>query len=394
MKLSPRVAAVHPSATISITMRAKELRKEGINVISLAAGQPDFDTPEHIKQAAIDALHEGKTKYTPSNGTPELRQAISTKFARDNKLNYPPDQIVVSCGAKHSLYVICRILLDPGDEVIIPSPYWVSYPEFVTLGGGTSVFVETKEENGFRMTPEQLEDAITPRTCAVILNTPSNPTGMGYDRHALEGLANVLRQYLHVTVISDEIYEYLTYDNFNHESIAAVAPDLYHRIFTVSGFSKTYSMTGWRMGYTGCPDKDPADAMKRVQDHSTTGVTSFAQDGAIAALTGGMECVETMLKAFTERRAYVIEELNKIPGVSCCTPDGAFYAFPNVSAWNIPTMQLAMRLLEEAHIAVVPGKAFGREGYLRLSYAASLENLKEALHRLRAWAEQNVHLSS
>jgi aspartate aminotransferase len=394
MKLSPRIAAVHPSATISITMRAKELKKNGIDVISLAAGQPDFDTPEHITQATIQALHDGKTKYTPSNGTPELRNAVSEKFARDNSLNYPPDHIVVSCGAKHSLYVICRILLNPDDEVIIPAPYWVSYPEFVTLGGGRSIIVKTHEKNGFRLSPEQLEAAITHRTTAVILNTPSNPTGMGYDKNALDALANVLRKYPHVSIISDEIYEYLTYDSFTHKSFAAVAPDLYHRTFTVSGFSKTFSMTGWRLGYTGCPDNDSADAMKRVQDHSTTGVTSFAQDGAVAALTGSMDCVETMRKAFAERRRFIIRELNTIPGVSCCNPDGAFYAFPNVSAWGFPSMQLALRLLEEAHIALVPGIAFGTEGFLRISYAASPDDLKEALCRLRTWVKQNVDCDS
>ncbi len=390
MKVNSRVAKVKPSATMSITMRANELKAEGVSVISLAAGQPDFDTPEHITNAAIKALREGKTKYTPSNGIPELRKAISEKFKNDNNLNYPPDQIVVSCGAKHSLYNVFNVLLEPGDEVIIPTPYWVSYPEFVNLADGAPMFGETTQETGFRITAEQLAAAITPRTAALIINSPSNPSGMGYDRAQLETLASALRQHPQVAVVSDEIYEHLTYDGFEHLSFAAVAPDMYSRTFTVNGFSKTYSMTGWRLGYTGCPDAGTAGAMKRVQDHSTTGTNSFAQYGGIAALTSSQDCVKEMLKAFDERREFIVKALNEIPGVSCLDPQGAFYVFPDVSSWGISSSDLAARLLEEAHIAVIPGAAFGADGHIRISFAASLDDLKEAVRRLREWAGKNV----
>jgi aspartate aminotransferase len=390
MKLSNRVVNVKPSATISITVRANELKAQGIDVISLAAGQPDFGTPEHISAAAHNALSDGQTRYAPSNGIPPLREAICRKFERDNGLSYDASQIVVSCGAKHSLYNIFQILVEPGDEVIIPSPYWVSYPEMCILAEGTPVIVETNDTNMFRITPDQLRTAITPRTRAFVINSPSNPTGMGYDRQALVELADVLRDYPDIAIISDEIYEQLTYGDFEHVSFAAAAPDLYERTFTVNGFSKTYSMTGWRLGYTGCPDKECADAIKRIQDQSTTGTTTFAQYGGLAALEESQECVQNMLAAFDERRQYIVEALNEIPGVSCLDPQGAFYVFPNISAWNIPTFDLAMKLLDEANIAIVPGAAFGAEGYIRISFATSLDDLKESVIRLREWAASNV----
>ena len=390
MKLSKRISNVKPSATISITVRANELKKQGIHVISLAAGQPDFGTPDHIVSAAHAALDEGQTRYTPSNGIPALRTAIAEKFKRDNDLVYDSAQIVVSCGAKHSLYNIFQILLDPGDEVIIPSPYWVSYPEMVILAEGKAVILETAEKNNFKITPDQLEKALTSRTKAVVLNTPSNPTGMAYNASELEQLGAVVKARADVAVISDEIYEDLTYGDYKHVSFASAVPELYSRTFTVNGFSKTYSMTGWRLGYAGCPDRETADAIKRLQDQSTTGTTTFAQFGGIAALQQSQECVAKMKKAFDERRKFIVGALQAIPGVSCLDPQGAFYVFPNISAWGISSQELAVRLLDEIHIAVVPGSAFGAEGYIRISFATSMEELEEAVTRLKTWVAENV----
>jgi len=388
MKLASRITNVKPSATISITIRANELKAEGKNVISLAAGQPDFDTPQHIKDACAKALQAGKTKYSPPDGTVALRKAISAKFKRDNNLDYPVDQIVVSCGAKHSLYNIFQIIVESGDEVIIPQPYWVSYPEFVRLAGGAPVFVETTQEHNFLISPEQLEKAITPKTKALVLNSPSNPTGMAYSKEALEALAEVLRKHPEVVIVSDEIYEDLTYGGFKHTSFATVAPDLFDRTFTVNGHSKTYSMTGWRLGYSGCPDKESAKAIKKLQAQSTTGTVTFTQDGGVAALNESQDCVNEMLKAFEERREYIVNALNEIPGVKCLNPQGAFYVFPDISAWGIPSMDLAKRLLEEAMIAVIPGGAFGADSNIRISFATSLEDLKEAVKRIKEWREK------
>ena len=385
MKLTSRITNVKPSATISITVRANELKAEGKDVISLAAGQPDFDTPQHIKDACAKALQDGQTKYTPPDGTVELRKAISAKFKRDNNLDYPIDQIAVSCGAKHSLYNIFQIIVEAGDEVIIPQPYWVSYPEFVALADGTSVFVETTQENNFLISPDQLENAITPKTKALVLNSPSNPTGMAYSKEALNAIADVLRKHPNIIIVSDEIYEDLTYGGFKHTSFATVAPDLFDRTFTVNGHSKTYSMTGWRLGYTGCPNKETAKAIKKLQAQSTTGTTSFTQAGGAAALNESQDCVKEMLKAFDERREYIVKALNEIEGVKCLNPQGAFYVFPDISAWGIPSLELAKRLLEEAMLAVIPGSAFGADGNIRISFAISLDDLKEAVKRLKEW---------
>ncbi len=385
MKLTSRITNVKPSATISITVRANELKAEGKDVISLAAGQPDFDTPQHIKDACIKALQDGQTKYTPPDGTVELRKAISAKFKKDNNLDYPIDQIAVSCGAKHSLYNIFQIIVEADDEVIIPQPYWVSYPEFVALADGTSVFVETTQENNFLISPEQLEKAITPKTKVLVLNSPSNPTGMAYSKEALNAIADVLRKHPNIIIVSDEIYEDLTYGGFKHTSFATVAPDLFDRTFTVNGHSKTYSMTGWRLGYAGCPNKETAKAIKKLQAQSTTGTTSFTQAGGAAALNESQDCVKEMLKAFEERREYIVNALNEIEGVKCLNPQGAFYVFPDISAWGIPSLELAKRLLEEAMLAVIPGAAFGADGNIRISFAISLDDLKEAVKRLKEW---------
>ena len=388
MNLNAKIKAVKPSATLAVTARANELKAKGVKVIPLAAGEPDFDTPEHIKQAALKALAEGKTKYTPSAGINELREAVAVKLKQDNGLSYSAKQIVINSGAKHSLYNVFQMLLEPGDEVIVPSPYWVSYPEFVTLAGGTTVFLATTATSGFRITPQELEQAITPKTRAFVLNSPSNPTGMGYDKAALEALAAVLRSHPNIVVVADEIYEKLTYGGFVHHSIAALAPDLYDRTFTVNGFSKTYSMTGWRLGYTACPDEQSAKAMASLQDQSTSGTTSFAQYGALAALTGSQDCVTKMRAAFDERRAFVVAALNKVPGVTCLDPQGAFYVFPDISAWKIPSLELSLTLLDDANIALVPGSAFGAEGYVRMSFATSLDNLREAIVRLTDWRKK------
>ncbi len=384
------LSAIKPSATIGITMRAKELNAKGVNVISLAAGEPDFDTPEHVKEATIAALRDGKTKYTPSAGIPPLREAIAAKLTSENNLQYTAPQIVVGCGAKHSLYNVFQIMLEPGDEVIIPSPYWVSYPEFVSLAGGTPVIVPTDQAHDFRITPGQLAAAITPRTRAFVLNSPSNPTGMGYDRAAQEALAQVLRAHPQVAIVSDEIYELLTYRGFTHVSFAAAAPDLHQRTFTVNGFSKTFSMTGWRLGYVACPDRASADAIQCLQDQSTTGTTSFAQYGALAALKGGTECVLRMRQAFDERRAWLVAALNAIPGVRCLDPQGAFYVFPDISAWGVPSTELCLRLLDEAHVAPVPGAAFGADAHIRISFATGMDQLREAVTRISGWAAANA----
>lgn len=390
MKLSRRVASVKPSATISITMRAKELKAQGMNVISLAAGEPDFDTPEHIKAAAIKALERGETKYTPSNGLPVLREAIAEKLKAENGLDYSADRIVVGCGAKHSLYNLFQAILDPGDEVIVPAPYWVSYPEFAHLAEGVAQVVPTRQEDGFRIQPAQLEQAINERTRAFVINSPANPTGMGYNRAALEALAEVLRAHSDVAIVSDEIYEHLTYDGFEHCSFAAVAPDLAERVFTVNGFSKTYSMTGWRLGYVACPDRASANAIKCIQDQSTTGTTSFAQYGALAALAGGLACVQEMRAAFDQRRRFLVAALNALPGVDCLMPEGAFYVFPSVAAWGVPSLELTLRLLDEAYLAPVPGAAFGSEGHIRISFAIGLVQLEEAVTRLQAWHAEHI----
>lgn len=392
MKLTNKlIDTVKPSATLSITTRAKELVAQGVNVVSLGAGEPDFDTPDHIKDACIKALKAGRTKYAPTVGTPDLRKAIAAKLLRDNGLTYAVEQIIVSCGGKDALYNLFNCLLEPGDEVLIPSPYWVSYPEFVTLARGTSVFMPTTDETGFRITPAQLEKAITPRTRVLVLNTPSNPTGMGYDEAAQKELAVVLRTHPRVVVVSDEIYEHLTYGGFKHVSFAKLAPDLYERTFTVNAFSKTYSMTGWRLGYTACPNKEFASAMGRLQDHSTSGPVSFTQDGAVAALNASQDCVEMMRTAFEERAKYFVDALNRIPGVHCLFPQGAFYVFPNFAAWKIPSFELAKRLLDEAHVAAIPGGAFGADDHLRMSFATSMDNLKQAAGRIGDWAERNVN---
>jgi aspartate aminotransferase len=395
MRLSRRTEQLKPSATLAITAQAKQMKAQGIDVIGFGAGEPDFDTPAHIVEAAVGALHRGDTRYTPVGGTAELKQAICRAVERDYGQQYGPKEITVSCGAKHTLFNLFLALLDEGDEVIVPAPYWVSYPEQVSVAGGTSVVVPTREEHGFRLPAERLEDAITPRTKAIVLNSPCNPTGAMYGRDELRGLAEVLEGH-DILVVSDDIYHKLVYDGLRFTSLLDVAPGLRDRLVIVNGVSKTYAMTGWRIGYAAGP-ASLIGAMENLQSQSTSNPTSFAQKGAVAAYEGPQECVDEMVRAFQERRDVLVEGLNRIPGVSCAVPQGAFYAFPNVSgvygrSWAKGVIRgsfdLAGYLLDEARTAVVPGEPFGSDDHIRLSYASSLESIRDGLERMATALER------
>jgi aspartate aminotransferase len=390
MKISHRALNTAPSPTLGITARARQMRAQGIDVISFGAGEPDFDTPEPIKQAAITALEGGDTKYTASSGTEALKQAICEKLLRDNGLSYQPNEIIVSVGAKHTLYNIMQTVLDPGDEVIIPQPYWVSYPEQVKLAGGVPVFAEARESEGFRITAAAIRAVVTPRSRMLIVNSPSNPTGAAIEASELQNIADVAVE-RHLILVSDEIYEKLIYDGRRHTSIASLGEEVKARTLTVNGFSKAYSMTGWRLGYAA-GDKAVVAAMGRIQDQSTSNPTSFAQAGAVAALKGPQETVARMARAFEERRNVIVDRLNRIPGISCVNPDGAFYVLPNISGLcssSVPDSDaLAEHLLAEARIAVVPGSGFGAPEHIRLSYATSMELIQEGMNRLEAAARK------
>jgi aspartate aminotransferase len=388
MKISERARNTAPSPTLGITARARQMRAQGIDIISFGAGEPDFDTPEPIKQAAIAALAAGDTKYTPSSGTEALRAAICEKLRRDNDLSYQPNEVIASVGAKHTLYNIMQAILDPGDEVIIPAPYWVSYPEQVKLAGGVPVFVPAPESDSFRVTAAAIRTALTPRTRMLVVNSPSNPTGAAIPEAELRRIA-ALAVERDLIVVSDEIYEKLIYGDTRHTSIAAFGAEIKARTLTVNGFSKAYAMTGWRLGYVA-GDKSVVAAMGRIQDQSTSNPTSFVQAGGVAALTGPQDAVEQMRRAFQERRDLIVERLNAIAGVRCVKPDGAFYVFPNVAALFTAQVAnsdaLAEHLLAEARIAVVPGSGFGAPEYIRLSYATSMEQIEAGLNRLAAAA--------
>lgn len=379
MQLSSRATTLTPSLTLSIDSKAKAMKAEGIDVCSFGAGEPDFDTPEHIKAAAQAAIETGFTKYTPSSGIPELRQAISEKFLADNKLDYKPSQIIVSNGAKHSCYNAILATVEPGDEVIIPAPYWLSYPEMVRLAGGEPVFVQTKEENNWKMTAEEFEDAMTPRTKLVIINSPGNPTGSVYTREELEKIAEVAVAE-EILILSDEIYEKLTYDGAEHVSIASLSKEVYDLTITVNGFSKAYSMTGWRLGYLGAPEAI-AKAIDSIQSHSTSNPCSFAQKGALAALKGDQQPVADMREEFDMRRQYMFDRLSKIPNITAVKPLGAFYILVNISRLSLTSQNFADRLLSKASVAVVPGIAFGDDRTLRFSYATSMDVIKKGLDR-------------
>lgn len=389
MELAERALNISPSPTLAIDAKAKEMRAGGLNVVSFGAGEPDFDTPDHIKKAAIDAIRAGKTKYTPVAGNCDLKKAICNKFKMDQGLDYTPDQIVVSAGAKHSLYNTMQVLLQPGDEVILPSPYWVSYLEQIKLAGATVRIVETSEDNGFKLTPEALESAINGSTKLLILNSPGNPTGAVYTEPELKALGDVILKY-NFMVISDEIYEKMIYDGLEHVSIASLLPELQERTIVINGMSKAYAMTGWRIGYAAAP-LALAAAMADLQGHSTSNPTSIAQEASLAALNGDQGPVAAMVKEFVRRRNYMLDRLRAIPGITCNRPGGAFYLFPNVRSYfgksyngkviNSAT-DLASLLLDEAQVAVVPGIAFGNDDYFRLSYACSMKNIMTGMDRV------------
>ena len=380
MDLSSHAAQLTPSLTLAIDSKAKAMRAEGIDVCGFGAGEPDFDTPEHIKEAAIKALQEGFTKYTPSAGLPELRTAISEKYAKDNNLDYKPSQVIVSNGAKQSCYNAILACCEPGDEVIIPAPYWLSYPDMVKLVGAEPVFVQTKASNAYKMTAEEFENAMTPRTKMVIINSPGNPTGSVYTREELEALVEVALTE-DIFILSDEIYEKLIYDDASHVSVASLSKEAYDLTITVNGFSKAYAMTGWRLGYLGAPE-EIAKVIDSLQSHSTSGPNSFAQKGAVAALKGSQQCVTDMRDEFNVRREYMYERLAAIPNVSTVKPLGAFYMLADISKFGLSSTNFADRLLSKAEVAVVPGIAFGDDKTVRLSYATDLETIKTGLDRI------------
>ncbi|MDX1654549.1 MAG: pyridoxal phosphate-dependent aminotransferase [Candidatus Competibacteraceae bacterium] len=388
IQLSDRVQRVKPSPTLAVTARAAELRAQGRDVIGLGAGEPDFDTPEFIKEAAIQAIHAGKTKYTPVDGTPGLKQAVIGKFKRDNDLDYTPEQILVSVGGKQSFFNMSLALFNPGDEAIIPAPYWVSYPDMTLLGDGKPVIVEAGIEQRYKITPAQLEAAITPRTRLFVINSPSNPSGVAYSREELTALGEVLRRHPDIVIATDDMYEHILWTGQPFVNIVNACPDLYQRTVVLNGVSKAYSMTGWRIGYAGGP-AELIKAMKKVQSQSTSNPTSISQFAAQAALEGDQSCIEPMLKAFKERHDYVVAALNEIEGVDAVPSDGTFYTFPSFQK-VIDRLEgidddvaLAEYLLNEANVALVPGSAFGLEGCLRLSFATSMDNLTKALERIR-----------
>ncbi len=392
MKLAARVGRIKPSPTLAITGKAKAMKAQGIDVVGFGAGEPDFDTPAHIKEAAKQALDAGYTKYTPVPGSPELKDAIIAKLSRDNGLEYKRENIIVSLGAKHSIYNVAQAFLNRGDEVIIPAPYWVSYPDIALLADAKPVIVQTTQKNGFRMTAAQLDRAITPKTKLVVLNSPSNPTGSAYSKDDLAKLAKVIVK-RNVTVLSDEIYEKLVYDGFEFASIASLGEEIRKRTILVNGLSKAFSMTGWRIGYVAA-DKDLVAAMNNIQSQSTSNPVSFCDKASVVALNSPQDFMKEWVAEFDRRRRYIVERLNNIPGVSCLLPQGAFYVFPNFSkvyGSKTPTgkkiansTDLAAYLLEEHKVASVPGVAFGEDACQRLSYATSMANIVKGIDRIEA----------
>ena len=381
MEISARAAQLTPSLTLTIDSKAKAMKSEGLDVCGFGAGEPDFDTPEHIKQAAIQALQSGFTKYTPSAGIPELRQAISDKLQADNGLTYRANQIVVSNGAKHACYNAILATCQPGDEVVIPSPYWVSYPDMVRLAGADPVFVQTRESNNWKMRAEDFENAMTPRTKMLILNTPGNPTGAVYTRDELAAIVEVAAEE-DIYILSDEIYEKLVYDDAKHVSVGSISKEAYDLTITINGFSKAYAMTGWRLGYSAAPEAI-AKAIDSIQSHSTSNANSFAQRGALAALKGDQQPMSDMRDEFDMRRNYMFDRLSKIPNISAVKPQGAFYILVNISNLGLTSQNFSDRLLSKANVAVVPGAAFGDDRVIRLSYATSIDIIKKGLDRFQ-----------
>jgi aspartate aminotransferase len=391
--VADRLKAIKPSPTLAVSAKAARLKSEGKDVISMGAGEPDFDTPQHIKDAAIAAMQKGLTKYTAAGGTPSLKKAIIAKFKRDNGLDYTEKQILVSCGGKQTSFNLCLALLNEGDEAIVPAPYWVSYPDMAMMANGKPVFIQTGIEQNFKITPIQLKNAITPKTRLIWINSPSNPTGAVYTADELKALGDVLRQHPRVIIATDDMYEHILLDGSKFVNILNVCPDLYNQTVTMNGVSKAYSMTGWRIGYCGGP-QELIEAMENVQSHSTSNPTSISQYAAEAALNGDQSNIDVMVKAFKERAKVVTDGLNRIPGVKCLFPAGAFYAFPDCRE-AIKTLHRAGRIAEptdlalcdyllaqEKGVAAVPGSAFGAEGYLRISFATSMENIRKAVERM------------
>jgi len=388
--LSERAKKIKPSPTLSMDAKAKALKAQGLDIVNFGVGEPDFDTPEHVKEAAVRAIKEGFTKYTPVAGIDELKEAIIDKFKTDNNIEYTKEEILVSCGAKHSLYNIAQALYGPGDEVIIPSPYWVSYPDQVMLNDATPVFVKTYEDDNFMLRPDVLESKITKKTKALILNSPSNPTGLTYDKMTLEAIAEIALKH-NIYIISDEIYEKLIYGAVEFVSIASLDKEIKDKTIVINGLSKSHAMTGWRIGYAAGP-KDIIKAMTNIQSQSRSNPTSIAQKAAVAALRGPQDFISEMVVEFDKRRKFLVEGLNSIEGVSCINPTGAFYAFPNVSRLYgrktdsvliNSSLDMAVYLLEEANVALVHGDAFGSDEHIRISYATSMENIKKGLERIR-----------
>ncbi len=378
--VSNRVAALSPSLTLAISAQAKRMKAEGEDVVGFGAGEPDFDTPQHIKDAAAVALAAGFTKYTPSSGIPELRQAVADKFKRDNGLDYKPSQIIVSCGGKHSCFNTIMATCQKGDEVLIPAPYWLSYPEMAKLAEATPVILETSDQTEFKVTPDQLRAAITPRTRLFILNSPSNPTGTVYTPDEIKALGDICVEN-NLWIMSDDIYEHLLYDGAVHKNVATFGPEHQDRTIIVHGLAKAWSMTGWRLGFCAAPEP-VAKAIDAMQSHSTSNPTSFAQKGGVAALTGPMDHLPLWLAEFDKRRLFAWGKLNAIPGLACCKAQGAFYLFPNISATGLKSAEFCTQLLEKEKVAAVPGIAFGADDYIRLSYATGMANIEKGLDRL------------
>jgi len=384
-KISRRAAALTPSLTLAIDSKAKQMKADGQDVVGFGAGEPDFDTPQHIKDAAAKALAAGFTKYTPAAGIPELRQAIADKHKRENGLSYKPSQIIVSCGGKHSCFNVIFATCEEGDEVIIPAPYWLSYPEMVKLASAKPVIVETSDQTEFKLAPEALRRAITARTRMLILNSPSNPTGSVYTPQEIKALGDICVE-KGVLIMSDEIYEHLLYDGAKHQSVASFSSAHFDHTILVHGFAKAWSMTGWRLGWCAAPEPI-AKAIDAIQSHSTSNPTSFAQKGAVAALTGPQDHLDTWLAEFNKRRTFAWKRLNSMPGINCVNAKGAFYLFPNISKTGLKSTELCARLLEAEKVAAVPGIAFGADDYVRLSYATSMTNLEKGLERIERFCK-------
>jgi aspartate aminotransferase len=386
VQIAHRVQAIKPSPTLAVTARAAEMRAAGHDIIGLGAGEPDFDTPQHIKDAAVDAINKGYTRYTPVDGIVPLKQAIIDKFARDNQLTYGMKQILVSCGGKQSFYNLAQALLDPGDEVIIPAPYWVSYPDMVMLAGGLPVIVKGKIQQGFKITPKQLKDAITNKTRLFVINSPSNPTGVNYTQDELAELGKVLLEHPKIVIATDDMYEHIIWEGAPFKNILNMCPDLYDRTMVLNGVSKAYAMTGWRIGYAGGPEQ-LVQKMKTIQSQSTSNPTSISQYASLTALNGDQSFIQGMVKTFKERHDFVLKSLLEINGVECLPCQGTFYIFPSVQGamdrLGIKTdVELSEYLIEKANVALVPGSAFGSPGFVRISFATSMENLEKAMDRL------------